>query len=443
MGSRKSISGNFVAMLGCSSTLRRPRSSNSFNSSKSFFCSSVSCAEARARQQRPTTTTADVIDAMFVLGVLVYVIRACLRYVSGAVINIRETHMCTTPPHNNNNCGTQQKSPVTMAALRAVVFCTILVLPSWAQDCSVDVGKLQATVSSLSSTVATMQSQASTRFDNEVSTLLSSFDNVVSTSANKSADVAKIMLAPHSQKISDILKKISSLEDTLSKATGSGSVVDQQLANKLDTYSKKIAALETGNTNANKDTDKKISDFKTALDKKLAPVQRESHFYQYGHRTCPTGTAKWFDGATYGAHHGHSGTGEVECLKLAGGSNGGISTGHNSLDLLYPHAADHVTGTTIQRSRLIPCAYCISKVPCFYHVGEAECPPDYDVKFTGWMFGSHHGHRSATTRICIRDDTEYTLGGGNSHWLYASVIEAESAIRSSRKSLRCAMCCKK
>ncbi len=171
-------------------------------------------------------------------------------------------------------------------------------------------------------------------------------------------------------------------------------------------------------------------------------------FTNWGSKQCPAGHEKLYDGVAYTAHHSHSGSGgDVECIVRA---DKGVSTGTESLDLLYPITIDHNHGTTIPANHLIYCARCYTaeKGPCYEQLGSDTCPSGFEASYKGWSFSTHYTHSANTERICIDKDKfdKSTSWSGGSR-MYASRLQNSPSGNGGDYpegySLKCAMCCRK
>jgi hypothetical protein len=200
------------------------------------------------------------------------------------------------------------------------------------------------------------------------------------------------------------------------------------------------STLDTKLTKANTDLDTKLTALIGSEVKKIPKPYYMQSFVHWGQRKCPTGTTEWYNGILYGPHHGHGGSGTSECVRN-NGNNGGKETHTGSLDLLYPLAIDHPHGTNLPRNQIVPCAVCMSDVPCIMARGLNSCPKNYKFRFEGWLQGQHHGHRASNDRICVNKQFEGGYGGYDGGWIYtARIHQGKSNIRGGQ-SMPCGLCC--
>jgi hypothetical protein len=318
-------------------------------------------------------------------------------------------------------------------------------------NCDVDVFELQNAVTDLKSKVSDLDIKTDSRFQDQVNNLVKASSDSIKSAVATTAD----LVAPQTKRIDSLYEDLSSLKDDLTKQVNDATAEQKS---KLDDALKN---LEDGNKDALDKVDAKIKEatdasakLKTDLEeanKKLettltASINKNKWanlYTRWGHTECPTGSAKWYDGVMYTAHQGHSGSGEMECLIRNNQNNGGQNTGTSSLDLIYPAAIDHNHGTDLPRNRIFGCARCISEAPCFETRGLDSCPDGYDMKYKGWLVGSHHGNPAPIERVCIDEKPNANYGSHNGVWMYVTRVQASSSNVRTGISMRCGMCCKK
>jgi hypothetical protein len=216
-----------------------------------------------------------------------------------------------------------------------------------------------------------------------------------------------------------------------------------------------IAELQKNVTQLAKDikdeTDKAIEAVKDDTKDKIAAIPKPYYmeeFVRWGARECPKvdGVTEWYHGHHFNGHQGHGGGSDHLCIRNANrGANGGNHIGGSSYDLLYPAGIDHNGGTTVTRGYQLPCAVCMSNVPCMKVIGRKDCPEKYSFRYRGYMFGNHHSHRLSGNRVCIDRDFRSNLGYGGyaGSWLYSTRIHNRGGANqiTESDSVECGMCC--
>jgi hypothetical protein len=174
-------------------------------------------------------------------------------------------------------------------------------------------------------------------------------------------------------------------------------------------------------------------------------------YTQWGSKMCTaTGgltVTKHFDGWTFGSIHDRNGGGGVmQCLKNAGGSQGGRPTGGDSADIIVPIILDHVSYTNnAVPQRPIPCAKCLYTKTCYLETGVATCQASgYRSMYFGMLFGSHEGHGGNNNRVCVdtERDSDWNQGGSWGGYIYPTIERGNIASRSGQKVVKCLWCCK-
>jgi subtilisin-like proprotein convertase family protein len=205
-------------------------------------------------------------------------------------------------------------------------------------------------------------------------------------------------------------------------------------------------------TDDNDATTKKYVDEKvTNATKPEAFLKSGAVLTQWGTPKCPNGFEKLYDGVLFATHYSHSGSEGALCMMSneAGGVPG-PSESSSSYDLLYSVRIDHKSNTGVPNSNNVRCSKCYTptKGPCFRVENSNQCPGDWDTVYSGFLFGSHHGHSGPMGRICIDVDNWENSGqgdGGNYH--YATTIHSTGgtgggASYSNNTLVRCAWCCR-
>jgi len=261
----------------------------------------------------------------------------------------------------------------------------------------------------------------------QLKTDMEAFETKVSTDAAAAKEEQDAAVAAATTKLNEDFAALKTELETAQSA----------LDTKLTTAQ---SALDTKLTNANTKLKEEMTALIGSEIKKIPKPYYMESFVHWGQRKCPAGTTEWYNGVMYGPHEGHGGSGTNECVRN-NGNNGGQNTGTSSLDLLYPVAIDHNHGTSVPRNQVIPCAVCMSDVPCILARGLNVCPKNYKFRYEGWLFGQHHGHRASNDRVCINKNFEGGYGGYDSAWIYAARIQHSKASIRGGRSMRCGLCC--
>lgn len=179
------------------------------------------------------------------------------------------------------------------------------------------------------------------------------------------------------------------------------------------------------------------------------------HFYiQWGSRQCTTidnnnvNISTLYAGWTYGTRHNYAGGGgEMQCMKATPNSqNGGVGTGGDSADMIFPVISDHMsyTGNRIPNWQNVPCARCMARKMCYLETSTATCSAaGYRRVYSGYMAGGHEGHHANNERVCIDSnrDTDWRYYGDWGTRIYPTIERAYISPRTGQFVVACHMCC--
>lgn len=308
-------------------------------------------------------------------------------------------------------------------------------------ECTADVFELQNRLDELKDTVNKLDMNVNAKIDSTSST----FTNMTAILLKNAIDSTTALLSVPVGRIDNLVDSQNTLKKTLTD------LVEDATKTQDDKLSKALEDLNATLTRNAKDLqadlkliDQKTDQTKTDLSKEIEDLKKQTWLHKYtrwGHTDCPTGHTKWYDGVIYGPHQGHSGTGDLECIKNENGLHGGQSLGSSSYDILYPMAIDHNGGTSVTRNAVLPCAECVAKQYCFVARGIGSCPTGFEAKYKGYMFGSHYTHPASTHRICIDEKPNKSYGGYQDGWMYSAKVERGTGAIPSGFTLKCSLCC--
>jgi hypothetical protein len=171
----------------------------------------------------------------------------------------------------------------------------------------------------------------------------------------------------------------------------------------------------------------------------------------WGTPTCPSSFEKLYDGVLFATHYTHAGSEGALCLMSnESGAVSGPGEGGSSYDLLYSVRIDHKSATGVPNSNNVRCSKCYTpdKGPCFRVENSNACPGDWDAVYSGFLFGSNHGHSGPMGRICVDVNNWENSGQGSaSNYHYATTIHSADgtgggAGYSNNTLVRCAWCCR-
>ena len=170
-----------------------------------------------------------------------------------------------------------------------------------------------------------------------------------------------------------------------------------------------------------------------------------SVFTYWARKTCPDGTTKLYDGAGFGAHHGHAGPSEGICVK---GGDPGPSTGYSG-DILYPI---HTSGADssapgVPANKSFWCAVCqFEEGHCFDMWGSDTCPDGWETVYNGFSYGPHYSHHSPPGHYCLDPEGfDSSIGSSGNGHLYVTRINSGhyGGNWPSSRIVKCAQCCRK
>merc|ERR1712146_376223 len=115
-------------------------------------------------------------------------------------------------------------------------------------------------------------------------------------------------------------------------------------------------------------------------------------------------------------------------MRNSPGNNGGVGTGNDGIDHLYPLRLDNCAGTPGIENRCgytIVCSLCQYKGKhCYMEAGNAECgATGYEKVYTGFLYGAHHGHNGQHSRICITRNGHWFRNEGTAAYMYPSLVQ--------------------
>eukprot|EP00039_Didymoeca_costata_P001868 m.55782 g.55782 ORF g.55782 m.55782 type:complete len:458 (-) comp11002_c0_seq4:141-1514(-) len=315
--------------------------------------------------------------------------------------------------------------------------------------CTESLFETLATINKLSDEVDKLAADTEAQQHRQIQKILQASTDAVSSAVTSSVQTVQSVIQPSQALVEKGMDDVSEMEGkVLDLQAKEIEMVQTKVAAKASEVSGKFTKIQAETAAVEAAVEEKLDDLDDYVAEKLDVAGVDHHFVHYGSKECPSGTRKWYDGITYAGHYGHSGSGDIHCLQP--GSGDGFDAVHNSLDLLYPMAGDHITGTGIWRNNIFPCAFCTSSVPCIEARGHDDCPKGYTRKYKGWMMGGHYSHNLPTTRICIDPaQKKVDYGRYNGGYLYATRVQSSVSSKvDGRKrrdggyTVRCAMCCK-
>jgi hypothetical protein len=164
-----------------------------------------------------------------------------------------------------------------------------------------------------------------------------------------------------------------------------------------------------------------------------APKNR-AVYTRWGHKSCPTGSTKMYDGMIAGPHNGHYGGGyNYLCMTRHSQAPPGAYTHDNNGNLLYGVEYHDTGAMNKNHGRDAACVVCQHDTASFAMVQWGRfgsCTNDMEKVYDGIVMADRYNHY-ASESICVDMEREYHDGeDGGHHWqgrLYTSEMESGSA----------------